>query len=447
MSAVLSRASGLWSRLYRGETAFNFIGHWRRWFAISAVVILVGVIALLVRGLAFGIDFAGGTSWQVQTAKVTVAQARTALTPLGLGQATIETLGRGGSRTLEVQDKVTGSAAQQAAVKNEVTGKLAKLAGVNPSRITIEDVGPTWGGEITHKAVVAVIVFFVVIFAYISLRFEWKMAVAAILAVIHDIAVTVGIYALVGFQVTPETVVGVLTILGYSLYDTIVVFDRVKENVRGLGATGRLTYADTVNLSMNQVFMRSVNTSIVAVLPVLSVLVIGAQLLGATTLQDFGLALVIGLTSGAYSSIFIASPILVLLKEREPRYAAIRQRLSARGETVTLLTPAAAATSIGAAGGRAGRGGPSIRRPRAGRPQDGRVVAVREPEAAPAPAPAPGTPPGPGDGASGGSSRPLLTPGGRPAAGRPAASSPAQPRPRGGAARTPPRPRKKRRRR
>ncbi len=170
------------------------------------------------------------------------------------------------------------------------------------------------------------IVFFIVVVLYISFRFEWKMALAAFIAVIHDLLVTAGIYSLFGFQVTPDTVIAILTILGYSLYDTVVVFDRIRESTRGLGASGRMTYEDVVNLSMNQVLARSINTSLVAILPVLSVLVIGAEILGASTLQYFGLALVIGLTSGAYSSIFIASPILVQLKEREPRYVALRQK-------------------------------------------------------------------------------------------------------------------------
>ncbi len=185
----------------------------------------------------------------------------------------------------------------------------------------VSDVGPTWGSEITKKAIIAVIVFFIVVVLYISFRFEWKMALAALIAVIHDLLVTAGIYSLFGFQVTPDTVIAILTILGYSLYDTVVVFDRIRESTRGLGASGRMTYEDVVNLSMNQVLARSINTSLVAILPVLSVLVIGAEILGASTLQYFGLALVIGLTSGAYSSIFIASPILSQLKEREPRYS------------------------------------------------------------------------------------------------------------------------------
>src|SRR5207249_3743523 len=172
--------------------------------------------------------------------------------------------------------------------------------------------------------------------------FEWKMAVAALVAVIHDILVTVGVYSVSRFEVTPATVVAFLTILGYSLYDTVVVYDKIEENTRGLAASGRLTYGDTVNLSMNQVLMRSINTSLVAIMPVASVLFIGAYVLGATALEDFGLALSIGLLTGAYSSIFIASPLLAVLKEREPRYASIRQRILAKGVSGP-LTPAAAA--------------------------------------------------------------------------------------------------------
>jgi preprotein translocase subunit SecF len=171
------------------------------------------------------------------------------------------------------------------------------------------------------------------------------MSLSAIAALVHDIAVTVGVYAVFGFPVTPATVIAFLTILGYSLYDTVVVFDKVDENTRGLASSGRMTYSDTVNLSMNQVLMRSLNTSLVAILPILSVLVIGSVLLGATTLQEFGLALFIGLLTGAYSSIFIASPMLAMLKEREPRYATIRQRIESRGAAGALLTPAAAAAA------------------------------------------------------------------------------------------------------
>jgi preprotein translocase subunit SecF len=207
--------------------------------------------------------------------------------------------------------------------------------------VTFSDVGPTWGSQITDKAILAVLVFFIVVVAYITLRFEWKMAIAALIAVVHDLLVTAGVYSLTGFQVTPDTVVAVLTILGYSLYDTVVVFDRVGENTKGFGASGRMTYEDVVNLSMNQTLARSINTSLVAILPVLAVLLVGADLLGATTLQNYGLALFVGLMSGAYSSIFIASPLLAWMKEREPRYRELADRVGRTEHAV--LSPRAAA--------------------------------------------------------------------------------------------------------
>jgi preprotein translocase subunit SecF len=217
--------------------------------------------------------------------------------------------------------------------------------------VSFNSVGASWGSQVTSKAIEALIVFFIAVTLYISFRFEFKMAVAAIVAVVHDILVTVGIYSIAGFQVTPDTVIAVLTVLGYSLYDTVVVFDRIRDNAKGLGASGRITYSEMVNLSMNQTLARSINTSLVAIIPVLSVLVVGSFVLGATSLQDFGLALVIGLTSGAYSSIFIASPLLAFMKEREPRYITIRQRLETRGDRVGALTPAMAAAMAGASGG------------------------------------------------------------------------------------------------
>jgi preprotein translocase subunit SecF len=265
---------------------------------------------------------------------------------VGLREAQIQKVG---GDTIRVRADVTGTPAERQERQNKVSAKLAEVAKVNATQISVNDVGPSWGKEISNKARRALIFFFLAIFAYITFRFEWKMAAAAILAVVHDIAVTVGIYSISGFEVTPATVIAFLTILGYSLYDTIVVFDKVEENTRGLAASGRLTYEDTVNLSMNQVLMRSLNTSLVAILPIMSILFVGAYLLGATTLEDFGLALLIGLLTGAYSSIFIASPLLAIFKEREPRYAAIRQRLATRAGGPA-LTPAAAAAMSGPAG-------------------------------------------------------------------------------------------------
>jgi preprotein translocase subunit SecF len=336
--------TGAYARLFRGETSFDFAGRWRRWFMISGAVILIGLISLGTRGLNFSIDFRGGTVWQVPT-NASVSQARSAVGAAvpGFAQATIQVLTNTltNQRTIKVEApaKVTADATKVAAV----TSALAKMARVSPNEVQINDVGPSWGSDITDKAVRAVFIFLVVVAGYIWLRFEGKMALAALVALVHDILVTAGIYSLSGFQVSPDTVIAFLTILGYSLYDTIVVFDKVQENTRGLASTNRLTYTDTVNLSMNQVLARSLNTSLVAILPILSILVIGAWVLGATALEDFGLALFVGLTTGAYSSIFIASPFLAVLKEREPRYAEIRRRLAgvAPGRR---LTPAAVAT-------------------------------------------------------------------------------------------------------
>lgn len=351
--AAPTRRRSVFSRLYRGETAYDFIGRRRRWFAISALVILAGMASLGIRGLNFGIQFVGGTSWEVPARTLSVAATRSALTPLGLGGATIEALGSASQRTMEVQDRLTGIApGRAAALKSDVSSTLARAAGVTTHAVSISEVGPTWGATITTKALEALVVFFAAISAYIALRFEWKMAVAALVAVLHDLLVTVGVYSLSGLQVTPSTVVAVLTILGYSLYDTIVVFDRVQENAKGVLTQGRMTYSEAVNLSENQTLMRSLNTSIVAILPILSVLVIGAEILGATTLKEFGFALFIGLTTGAYSSLFIASPVLAQLKEREPRYSELRRRLaSSRRDGPLVLSAAAAASQRMAVGG------------------------------------------------------------------------------------------------
>jgi preprotein translocase subunit SecF len=342
MSDQPPKKASITHRLYHGETAIDFVGRRNIWFIVSAVVILAGVISLLTQGLNYGIDFKGGTSWEVEAPGVSVEDARDAVRPFGLGDATIQTLG---------SDRIrVASDTQTPEEQARISQALADLAEVGVNQVSVNDVGPSWGKAVTKKARNALVVFFVLISIYISLRFEWKMAAAALAAVVHDILVTVGVYSISRFEVTPATVVAFLTILGYSLYDTIVVFDKVEENTKGLSASGRFTYSDTVNLSMNQVLMRSLNTSIVAIMPIVSILVIGAGFLGATTLNDFGLALLVGLLTGAYSSICVASPVLAILKEREPRYAAVRQRLTAKGGH-GLLTPAAAAALVSGGGG------------------------------------------------------------------------------------------------
>ena len=354
----------LWTRLYRGETSFDFVGKRNRWFAVSGTIILLGLVMLLVRGLNFGIEFKGGTVWEVKS-NATVAHVRDVLGQVSpaLRQSTVEILTdrQTGAKTVRVS--APASATTDKTKVNDVSAELAKMAGVNVNQVTLNDVGPTWGHDITQKAERALVIFLVAVVIYITFRFEGKMAIAALIALVHDILVTIGVYALSGFTVSPATVIAFLTILGYSLYDTIVVFDKVEENTKGLAASGRITYTETVNLSMNQVLMRSINTSVVAIMPILSILVIGAYFLGASALEDFGLALFIGLLTGAYSSIFIAAPVLAVMKEREPRYSQIRQRLASRASMTGVLTPATAAsgevlgTSGGGGGGRGRSGG------------------------------------------------------------------------------------------
>jgi len=337
-------------KLYHGETSFDFVGHRNRWFAISATIILVGLLALGVKGLNFGIDFRGGTNWEVPAQGSTVSSVRAAMGAAGLTNANVQTVRSSSKTYIRVQANVNPTEV------NKVTHALAVVTKNPDGSVSVNSVGPSWGNDISHKAERALVAFFVAVFIFIALRFQWKMALAAIIAVIHDLAITVGIYAIFGFDVTPATVIALLTILGYSLYDTVVVFDKVDENTKGLASSGRMTYSDMVNLSMNQVLMRSLNTSLVAILPILSVLIVGDLFLGATTLKEFGLALFVGLLTGAYSSIFIAAPILAMLKEREPRYVTIRQRLQARGVAGAVLTPRAAAEAAGT-GARAARTG------------------------------------------------------------------------------------------
>jgi preprotein translocase subunit SecF len=366
------KRANLFVRIYRGQTSFDFIGNRRWWFGVSAVIILVGIISLSTRGLNEGIDFKGGRSWLVSSQTLTVAQATSAAKSAGVPSPTVVQLTNqlNGQKQIQVTaDLENVSADQQQADLYKVQGALADAAHVPRNSVSINQVGATWGSNVTKKAIQALVIFFILVTAYISIRFEFKMALAAMIAVLHDILVVVGIYSIFQFLVTPDTVVAVLTVLGYSLYDTVVVFDRIRDNSQGLGASGRITYSEMVNLSMNQTLARSINTSLVAIIPVLSVLVIGSLILGATTLQSFGLALVIGLTSGAYSSIFIASPLLALMKEREPRYVTIRQRLEARGDRGPALTPAMAAamaTSGSGKGSSKARTATGVIRPGAG---------------------------------------------------------------------------------
>lgn len=315
--------SGLGGRLYRGETSINIISARKKWYTLSGVFVALSIFALSVQGLALGIEFKGGSSYTVTTASGTIEDARAAVTSAGYtGNTIVQTIG---SDKIRVQTGVV-----EPAQSNAIQDALAAKFGVTIESIDTQNVGPSWGEEISRKAFQGLIAFLICIMIYLALAFEPKMAVAAIVAVIHDVFITVGIYALVGFEVTPSTVIGFLTILGYSLYDTVVVFDKVRENTRAITSTGKSTYSQSANLAVNQTIVRSLNTSLIALLPVAAILFVGAGLLGAGTLKDLALALFIGLIAGTYSSIFIAAPLLASLREREPAIKALNQRVIAK---------------------------------------------------------------------------------------------------------------------
>ncbi len=316
--------SGIGGRLYRGETSIDFIAKRRRWYAFSGLLIVISAIALGTQGLKLGIEFKGGSVFTVQSPSVNVADGQSALKSAGVTTETI--VQQIGSNKLRLQTsdlpQSTISAARTA---------LSSTFKVDASNIDVQTVGPSWGKEITHKAIYGLLGFLLVVMLYLAMAFEPKMAISAIVAVIHDVFITVGIYALVGFDVTPATVIGFLTILGYSLYDTVVVFDKVRENTKGITSTAKQTYSQAANLAVNQTLVRSFNTSLIALLPVASILFVGAGLLGAGTLKDLSLALFIGLATGTYSSIFVATPLLATLREREPAMQALAKRVAVRG--------------------------------------------------------------------------------------------------------------------
>jgi len=299
-------------RLYLGQTSIDFFGRRVAGAIVSSVLLVVTVVSLFAQGLNLGIDFEGGTSWDVPANTFSVSDADEVLTA-----SSIDTEG---SR-IQLRDSDSGSfvkvqvRAISDAQARELSVLFAETAGVSVDDINVNVVSASWGSDITNKAVRALVIFLIVVAIFISFRFEWRMAAAAILAMIHDVVISVGLYSLFGFVVTPATVIAFLTILGYSLYDTIVVFDRVKENETRFAGV-RVGYGDVINVSMNQVLMRSANTSISSILPVISLLFVGAGILGASTLSEFAIALLIGMLTGTYSSVFVAAPTLASLKIR-----------------------------------------------------------------------------------------------------------------------------------
>ena len=334
----MSKLSGIGGRLYRGETSIDFIGKRRRWYSISALFILLSIAALSLQGLHLGIEFKGGSSFTVTKAGASIDDARAAVESVGVpGEIIVQNIG---TNKVRVQ-----TAALNSVQNNAVQDALAKKFQVAVESIDSQIIGPSWGKEITRKALYGLFGFLICVMLYLAMAFEPKMSVAAIVAVIHDVFITVGIYALVGFDVTPATVIGFLTILGYSLYDTVVVFDKVRENTRTFTASSKSTYSQATNLAVNQTLVRSFNTSLIALLPVGSILFVGAGLLGAGTLKDLSLALFIGLAVGTYSSVFIAPPVLAQLREKEPAMIALAKRVNGRSATPTTFAPVIATSS------------------------------------------------------------------------------------------------------
>jgi preprotein translocase subunit SecF len=316
------------TRLYRGETRINFIGSRKRWYLASALLLLICLISFLVRGFNYGVEFKGGTQFQIQVAgtSISAADVQTAFTDANHAPSEPpQVVGSGSTRQIVVKLKELTPAVQKT-----VETTVSKDLGIPASDLNVQAVSSSWGHDITIKAIEGLIIFIIAVSIYISLRFEWRMAIGGILALIHDLVLAAGVYSIVGFEVTPSTVVGLLTILGFSLYDTVVVYDKVAENSKDILAGSRTTFSEAANLAVNQTLMRSINTSLIALLPVAGLLFVGAGILGVGTIKDLALILFVGLASGAYSSLFLATPIVVDLTERDPRYQALAKRVLAK---------------------------------------------------------------------------------------------------------------------
>ena len=361
--------------LYRGETRFEFIGTRRRWYLASGILILICVLSFLFRGFNLGVEFKGGTQFQVPVTgtSITAKQTEQAFATAGVAAADPARLvGSGKTHQVVVKTKSLTPAQQ-----NQVKAKVSKDLGLKQA-ITVQSVSSSWGHNITVKAVEGLIVFLIVVSIYLSIRFQWRMAVGAFIALVHDLIVAAGIYSIVGFEVTPSTVVGLLTILGFSLYDTVVVYDKVAENSRDITAGSRMTFSQAANLAVNQTLMRSINTSLIALLPVAGLLFVGAGILGVGTIKDLALILFVGLASGAYSSLFLATPIVCDLTERQPAYQALAKRVAAKRSSEAARVNAEPALAGGGGAGRRGGGAPRrvggpAPAPRPGaRPQRGR---------------------------------------------------------------------------
>ncbi|WP_228975403.1 protein translocase subunit SecF [Streptomyces sp. DH12] len=360
----MSRLGNLGARLYRGEVGYDFVAKRKLWYAVSILITITAIVGLAVRGLNMGIEFKGGAVYTTPQTTVSASKAEEIAEETAGHDAIVQELGTGGLRI-----QVSGMDTQQA---NALKDEIAAGIDVPAKDITAELVGPSWGEQIANKAWTGLGVFMILVVIYLAFAFEWRMAVAALIALIHDLTITVGVYALVGFEVTPGTVIGLLTILGYSLYDTVVVFDGLKEGAKDITKQTRYTYSEIANRSLNGTLVRSINTTVVALLPVAGLLFIGGGFLGAGMLNDISLSLFVGLAAGAYSSIFIATPLVADLKERDPQMQALKKRVlakraaaAAKGETQdgdALAEVPEGAAAAGVVGPRGRRGRPTEKR-------------------------------------------------------------------------------------
>ena len=332
--------TGLANRLYQGEANINIIGRRKTWFIVAGVLVVIAIASFAIRNFQLGIEFAGGTSFSVpaKTAEgrsltqsevqAAVSRAIKSVDP-GNEVGAAQKVGSGGTESYTVRaSALTAPEAEQAKTK------LVADLGVKAADVSDDQVSAAWGGQVTRQAVIGLVIFLILVMAYLVVRFEWRMAVAAVSSLLLDLILTAGVYSLVGFEVTPSTVIGFLTILGFSLYDVVVVFDKVQENTRGITAGSSRTYSEATNLAVNQTLMRSINTGLVALLPVGGLLFIGAGLLGAGTLKDLGLVLFVGMGLGVLSSIMFAAPMLTALKDNEPKIKAHNARVLARRAAV-----------------------------------------------------------------------------------------------------------------
>jgi preprotein translocase subunit SecF len=352
----MSRLGNVGGRLYRGEVSIDFVGRRKMFYAISGGILVICIVALIIRGLAFSVDFKGGSVFQFSApvTNISTAKVDSIVTGIYPGADPTTTVTRPPNKTPQWQ--VQTASIKKFTEGSQIQDALAKEFGLKGGEASVSRtfVSATWGSQIEGKALEGLIAFLVVIMIYLSIAFEWRMASAALVALAHDIVITIGVYAIAGFQVSPATVIGLLTILGYSLYDTVVVFDKVRENTAGLVGTKKSTYSSAANLALNQTLVRSINTSLIALLPVAAILVVAVTLLGAGELQDLSLVLFVGMLSGTYSSICVATPVLTDLKEREPQYKNLARLVALREAGGRTAQRKARATA--GAGGKAAAG-------------------------------------------------------------------------------------------